>query len=140
MKRFTTSVEVPEMETITEETINEETGKKTRKKRRVATGRMITESPSHAEQSVITRARAKKRPVEALMTAVQGMAPIHTRFDFVSSHVESMARLAIRPRAPLSTAERAAANKRRKDAEEYNKQEHARHMRELHVLAAAEGN
>ena len=139
MRRFTTSVEVPEMETRTVEVISEYTGKMKKKKVRVPTGRLITESPSHAEQSVITRARAKKRPVEALMSAIQGVAPVKTRFDFVSSHVESMARLAVRKRPVMTAADRAAANKRRKEAEIYNKQEHARHRKELLALAALEG-
>lgn len=127
VKRFTSSVEVPEMRTETVETIerDEETGKekKRRKKRQVPTGQMKWESPCQAEQAQLTRGRAKQVPVERLFGAIQAEIPTETSFDFVRTDSSNLTQLGKEVREPKTKAQIAAERKRREEVKEMRRKE-----------------
>ncbi len=86
VKRFTTSVDMPEMVTITVE--DPMTGKKVKKE--VHTGAFIVESPVQAERAVLAQGRAKMVPYEQFLNDVQNATPESTNYDFVGASVGSM--------------------------------------------------
>lgn len=127
VKRFTSSVEVPEMKTETVETVerDEETGKEKirRRKRQVPTGAMKWESPCQAEQAQLTRGRAKQVPVERLFSAIQAEIPTETSFDFVRTDSSNLTQLGKEVREPKSAAEIARERKRREEIKAMRREE-----------------
>lgn len=86
VKRFTTSVDMPEWEVKKIPTPDGKTIKV-----RVQTGNFIVESPSQAERAQLAQQRAKMVPYEAFLNDVQNARPQTTQYDFVSSAVGSVA-------------------------------------------------
>lgn len=87
VKRFTTSVEVPELRVVQVE--DPLSGKK--KKVHIPTGQFVIESPSAAERAQLAQQRAKMVPYERFLRDVQNAVPAVTEFDFVGSTGSSMA-------------------------------------------------
>jgi len=80
VKRLTTSVETPVMETVTRtEMVN---GKKVRVKEERPTGAMKIEHPSKAEKAVLMAGRAKQVPTEKFLNLMQEELPPDASFDF----------------------------------------------------------
>lgn len=145
VKRFTASVEIPEMKTETVEWVehDEETGKqkKRRKKKQVPTGRMRWESPCQAEQAQLTRGRAKLVPVERLFSAIQAEIPTETSFDFIRTDSSNLTQLGKEVREKKTAAEIARERKRREEMKELRRQEALARLkiREQRRAAAAKG-
>lgn len=129
VKRFITSVEVPEMK---RERVKE--GNKTRMVE-VPTGNMSVEFPSKAEKSVLTRGRAKQVPMEGLFSALQKEWPDDTKFDFLSGSPLGLSHFHKGPEHVLTPQERAERNqKSRMDRKERSRANAA--ARKIAVKAA----
>lgn len=89
VKRFTTSVNMPVMETSKK--IDERTGKT--KKIRVPTGQIAAESPAKAELTQMTSGRAKQAPYEFTMEKIQQGVALRTNYDHLAVSSQSLASL-----------------------------------------------
>lgn len=121
VKRLTTSVEVPETETVTTKDAD---GKKVKVKR--PTGNTVVESPSKAEQSVLTAGRAKQVPTEKLLALGQAELPEQTPFDFLPITEQNLTSFSTPVRKEKSAEEKKAEEERK----EWYKQQRAREREE----------
>lgn len=119
VKRLTTSVETPEMETVTVSSVDEN-GKKVKKKVERFTGRTKIEHPSKAERAVLMQGRAKQVPTEKFLNLAQQELPTSTAFDFIPARPSDLGQFAYEPR---SEAERERDRKRREKAKLARRQE-----------------
>jgi hypothetical protein len=87
VKRLTVSVDMPEFVTVS--VVDPFTGKK--KKKKIPTGNMITESPAMAEKSQLAQGRAKMVPYEYFLKVVQNEQPKHTKYDYTPAWKGSLA-------------------------------------------------
>lgn len=124
VKRLTTSVETPVMETVT--ITDPETGKKTKEQR--PTGQMSVEHPSKAEKSVLMAGRAKQVPTENFLSLMQQELPPDASFDFIPAQPAELAKFSKEETAAESAEKRAEqrANLKARRAEERKAQQAAK--------------
>lgn len=119
VKRLTTSVEVPEMETVKVD------GKQVER----PTGRMKVEHPSKAEKAVLMRGRAKQVPTEKFLGLMQQNQPVEAAYDFVPATQSTLTSFAKPEQQQKTEQQKAAAKKRRDEYKEMRRQEAAKRQR-----------
>jgi hypothetical protein len=126
VKRFTASVEVPEMKTEIREVRTETASGKIKVKKYkedVATGRTVVESPVQAEKAVLTRGRAKQVPVERLLAAIQNEIATETSFDFLPANASSLSKFGMDVKPPPTPKQVKLMEQRKKRVQKQRRKE-----------------
>lgn len=128
VKRLTTSVETPEMETVTID------GQQVTR----PTGKVSIEHPSKVERAQLMAGRAKQVPTEKLLSLVQEELPSEPSFDFVPASAASLSELATPERQEKTAAQKAAEAERKADYKQIRAEERARAKKVAEDRRAAE--